>query len=161
MSARGRPHPHLVKLSKFLVYVCRHGALDWGLRADPDGWLDIDDVLSLKPSRVLERGHVVQIVEDACEGRLEIDSSGSRIRARTPQTKSVLLPYDEVIEWGLKADPDGWLDIDEVRGGETRMITMTVWALPSQKSLGWHGHVHVCDNHCLGFVSKWFRMARS
>ena len=55
---------------------------------------------------------------------LEIDSSGSRIRARTPQTKSVLLPYDEVIEWGLKADPDGWLDIDEVRGGETRMITM-------------------------------------
>ena len=74
---------------------------------------------------------------------LEIDSSGSRIRARTPQTKSVLLPYDEVIEWGLKADPDGWLDIDEVRGGETRMITMTAWALPSQKSLGWHGHDHV------------------
>ena len=58
MSARGKPHPQLVKLSKFLVYVCRHGALDWGLRADPDGWLDIDDVLSLKPSRVLERGHM-------------------------------------------------------------------------------------------------------
>ena len=82
MSARGKPHPHLVKLSKFLVYVCRHGALDWGLRADPDGWLDIDDVLSLKPYRVLERGHVHQIVEDAADGRLEIDSSGSRIRAR-------------------------------------------------------------------------------
>ena len=48
----------------------------------------------------------------------------SETLARTPQTKSVLLPYDEVIEWGLKADPDGWLDIDEVRGGETRMITM-------------------------------------
>ena len=81
MSARGRPHPHLVKLSKFLVYVCRHGATDWGIQADPDGWLAIDDVLTLKPSRVLERGHVRQIVEDACEGRLEIDSSGSRIRA--------------------------------------------------------------------------------
>ena len=28
------------------------------------------------------------------------------------------------LDWGLQADPDGWLDIDEVRGGETRMITM-------------------------------------
>ena len=82
MLARGKPHPHLVKLSNFLVYACRHGALDWGLRADPDGWLEIDDVLSLRPGRrILERGHVRQIVEDACEGRLEIDSSGSRIRA--------------------------------------------------------------------------------
>ena len=75
---------------------------------------------------------------------LEIDSSGSRIRARTPQTKSVLLPYDEVIEWGLKADPDGWLDIDEVRGGETRMITMRPCGrCRRRKGFGWHGHDHV------------------
>ena len=81
MAARRNVPSHLLKLSKFLVYVCRHGALDWGLRADPDGWLDIDDVLLLRPSRVLERGHVAQIVDMACDGRLEIDSSGSRIRA--------------------------------------------------------------------------------
>ena len=58
------------------------------------------------------------------------------LRGRCPDCQARLLPahrkpnlyccrtYDEVIEWGLKADPDGWLDIDEVRGGETRMITM-------------------------------------
>ena len=69
MSARGRPHPHLVKLSKFLVYVCRHGATSWGLQADPDGWLAIDDVHSLKPLRSAPgRAGIIQIVEDACEG---------------------------------------------------------------------------------------------
>ena len=82
MSARGRPHPHLVKLSKFLVYVCRHGATSWGLQADPDGWLAIDDVHSLKPLRSAPgRAAIIQIVEDACEGRLQIDHSGTRIRA--------------------------------------------------------------------------------
>ena len=31
MAARGNSSPYLQKLSKFLVYVCRHGSLDWGL----------------------------------------------------------------------------------------------------------------------------------
>ena len=82
MSARGRPHPHLVKLSKFLVYVCRHGATSWGLQADPDGWLAIDDVHSLKPLRSAPgRAGIIQIVEVACEGRLQLDHSGTHIRA--------------------------------------------------------------------------------
>ena len=39
MSARGRPHPHLVKLSKFLVYVCRHGATSGDFKLTPTaGW---------------------------------------------------------------------------------------------------------------------------
>ena len=73
-----------------------------------------------------------------------MDGVPTETLARTPQTKSVLLPYDEVMERGLKADPDGWLDIDEVRGGEIRMITMRPCGrCLRRKVFGWHGHDHV------------------
>ena len=72
-AARGQGH--LQKLSKFQVYVCRHGANDWGFETDPDGWVDIDAVLSLRPARSLTSGHVRQVVDRVAGER------GTAIRA--------------------------------------------------------------------------------
>ena len=119
MAAQGGVSPHLLKLAKFLVYVCRHGATDWGLRVDPDGWLDIDDVLALRPSRKLERGHVAQIVDRACDGRLEL--AGNRIRAVQGHSLAIrddslrrVTPDDDVPRWLIHGTDDAsWLKIKD------------------------------------------------
>lgn len=71
----------LQKFSKFMVYLCRHGAGDWGLEPDPDGWVDVAAVLKLRPARNLTRSHIRRVVNDYAGGRLELNEHGTAVRA--------------------------------------------------------------------------------
>ena len=92
------------KLAKFIVYVCRHGARDWNLHMDSGGWLEIDAVLTAAKARnevgsMYDRGHIVQVVERASEGRLEIDEQGTHVRALQGHSHVISDDHFQVVTW--------------------------------------------------------------
>jgi len=100
------------KLAKFIVYVCRHGARDWDLHMDSGGWLEIDEVLTASKARkeignMYERGHIVQIVQRASEGRLEIDVQGTHVRALQGHSHVITDESFQVVTWN--DDVPRWL----------------------------------------------------
>ena len=109
------------KINKFLVYVCRHGAHDCGLETDPDGWVDIDEVLRLRPARMLTSGHVRQVVGRAAGGRLEVNERGTAIRAIQVHSLHIRDDNfrratwdDEVPGWLIRGTDDAsWLKIKD------------------------------------------------
>ena len=71
----------LNRFSKFLVYLCRHGARDWGLECDDDGWLQLAGVLNLHPAYNFTTAHVTRVVNELAGNRLELSGDGQAIRA--------------------------------------------------------------------------------
>ena len=106
------------KLAKFIVYVCRHGARDWNLHMDSGGWLEIDEVLEAARARqvigrMYERGHIIHVVQEASEGRLELDAQGTHVRALqghshviTDESFQVVTRNDDVPRWLIHGTDD-------------------------------------------------------
>ncbi|CAK0837496.1 unnamed protein product [Prorocentrum cordatum] len=95
----------LQELKKFIVYICRHGAADWGLQWDKDGWFDCNDILGLQPLRDRKwTDHDLQAaVQNDQKGRLQLEdlpSGASRVRAAQGHTLPVSDDsYEQVTSW--------------------------------------------------------------
>ena len=72
-------------LSKFVCYLCRHGAAKHGLAMDGDGWLEVLDVLDVLQTterfREKRRHDLLRLVKDSAGGRLELSGNEHWIRA--------------------------------------------------------------------------------
>ncbi|WP_427452819.1 RNA 2'-phosphotransferase [Litorimonas sp. WD9-15] len=86
-------------ISKHLSYILRHKPDAIGLTLDPQGWADIDELISKSPKR-LTRDLISEIVENNDKQRFIISEECSRIRANQGHSIS--------IDLGLKptAPPD-------------------------------------------------------
>ena len=79
---------------------------------DSGGWLEIDAVLTASKARgelgrMYERGHIIQIVERASEGRLEIDEQGTHVRALQGHSHVITDESFQVVTWN--DDVPRWL----------------------------------------------------
>lgn len=111
----------LRKLSKFLVYLCRHGASNWEVDCDMDGWLQVADVLKLRPILGFRPADVTRVVNDVAGNRLELNINRTAIRA--VQGHSLPIRDDGYVRVTLDDDtPEllvhgtndaGWLSIQE------------------------------------------------
>ena len=111
----------LRKLSKFLVYLCRHGASNWEVDCDMDGWLQVADVLKLRPILGFRPADVTRVVNDFAGNRLELNINRTAIRA--VQGHSLPIRDDGYVRVTLDDDtPEllvhgtndaGWLSIQE------------------------------------------------
>jgi putative RNA 2'-phosphotransferase len=73
----------LVKISKFLSLVLRHRPQRIGLELDPQGWADLDALITRARDAgvVLNRELVLEVVEKNDKGRFVLSEDGGRIRA--------------------------------------------------------------------------------
>ncbi len=67
-------------ISKFLSYVLRHDPQSIGLRLDPQGWADIDELL-IRAGRPLTQEQILRVVATNDKQRFALSPDGSRIRA--------------------------------------------------------------------------------
>ena len=70
------------KQSKFLAFLLRHGAAEFGLELDAQGWASVDDIIGImqKKKPGFNSDDLKYIVETDSKGRFEIKHN--RIRAR-------------------------------------------------------------------------------
>lgn len=73
----------LTKISKFLSFVLRHHPESIGMKLDPGGWLDVDELIKNANAngRSITLAQVHEIVTSGEEKRFELSDDGQRIRA--------------------------------------------------------------------------------
>ena len=73
----------LVRTSKFLSYVLRHEPESLGLSLDPQGWVQIEDLVQAarRRGRFLDRPLLEQVVQQDEQTRFSFSEDGTRIRA--------------------------------------------------------------------------------
>lgn len=74
---------NLIKTSKFLSLVLRHDPGRIGLVLDPEGWAEVDDLLSKldKAGKSLTREQLGELVATNSKQRFRLSDDGDRIRA--------------------------------------------------------------------------------
>jgi len=83
-------------ISKHLSYILRHKPEAIGLTLDPQGWANVDDLISKSP-KGLSRSKIINAVESNDKQRFILSEDGSRIRANQGHSIS--------IDLGLKPAP--------------------------------------------------------
>lgn len=73
----------LTKTSKFLSYVLRHKPESLSLSLDPQGWVNVDELVraARRHGRSLDRRHLEQVVRQDQKTRFSFSEDGTRIRA--------------------------------------------------------------------------------
>jgi putative RNA 2'-phosphotransferase len=74
---------NLTKLSKFLSLVLRHDPNKIGLELDPEGWAEVDDLLSClgRAGRITSREELDQVVAENNKQRFRFSDDGQFLRA--------------------------------------------------------------------------------
>jgi putative RNA 2'-phosphotransferase len=82
--------------SKFLSYVLRHAPDSIGLTLDPNGWVDVEELLARARAagQALDRATVDEVVATSDKKRFTISADGTRIRAAQGHSVSVDLGLD-------------------------------------------------------------------
>lgn len=88
----------LEKTSKFLSFVLRHKPEAIGLELDPNGWVDLAELIEKASSEIsLDRGLIQQVVATSDKQRFALSEDGERIRANQGHSVKVdleLTPKD-------------------------------------------------------------------
>lgn len=73
----------LVRLSKFMSLVLRHNPGKIGITLDPQGWVEIDELLAAanRSGTALDRATLLRVVAENDKQRFAISEDGRRIRA--------------------------------------------------------------------------------
>ena len=75
-------------ISKHLSYILRHKPQAIGLTLDPQGWANVDDLISKSP-KGLSREKIVAVVESNDKQRFILSKDGARIRANQGHSISI------------------------------------------------------------------------
>lgn len=88
-----------VRLSKALSFVLRHGATKLGLQLGADGFLYVDEILSLPQYRAYTQGDVLRVVENSNKQRFAVRShpADGRLQIRANQGHSLQVEDLELI----------------------------------------------------------------
>lgn len=89
----------LVRLSKFMSLVLRHDPGAIGITLDPQGWVEVDDLLAAagRAGTALDRETLLRIVAESDKQRFALSEDGRRIRANQGHSVEVdlaLAPLD-------------------------------------------------------------------
>jgi putative RNA 2'-phosphotransferase len=86
------------EISKFLSYVLRHDPASIGLMLDPQGWVDVNDLLAraTKSGRGLDRTTLHRVVAENDKKRFTLSEDGDRIRAAQGHSVKVELGLSPV-----------------------------------------------------------------
>lgn len=86
-----------VRLSKMLSLWLRHQPEAAGLRLDPQGWTDVDDVLTAIGRAGVECDWqtLLRVVEESDKQRFELSADAARIRARQGHSVTVDLDWPQ------------------------------------------------------------------
>jgi putative RNA 2'-phosphotransferase len=73
----------LTKISKYLTFVLRHEPQSIGMKLDPDGWLDIDELIknANASGKSITKEQLHQVVAENDAQRYELSEDSLRIRA--------------------------------------------------------------------------------
>lgn len=87
--------PRQIKISKYLSFVLRHDPAAGGVILDPDGWVEIHELLAGLSGKDLtfEREELLEVVAANDKQRFALSEDGSRIRASQGHSVSVALGY--------------------------------------------------------------------
>lgn len=85
------------RLSKFLSLVLRHRPDEYGLRMDPQGWVDLEDLIDVLAAEDILGENAEETVEELVEGseRRRFQIRDGRIRALYGHSSRVKLGYPE------------------------------------------------------------------
>jgi putative RNA 2'-phosphotransferase len=85
------------RLSKFLSLVLRHRPDEYGLRMDPQGWVDFEDLIDVLAAEDILGENAEETVEELVEGseRRRFEIRDGRIRALYGHSSRVTLDYPE------------------------------------------------------------------
>ena len=101
--AASQGSPDLVKSSKALSWLLRHGAAKEGLTISSEGWVKVDDILKKKSFKTLDKSFIEKIVNNCPKKRfaLKVENEALYIRANQGHTMTDINPDLETI-----TDPD-------------------------------------------------------
>lgn len=73
----------LTKISKYLSFILRHNPDAIGMRLDPEGWLNIDQLIANANAagKSMKRDQIHEVVASNDEKRFSLSDDGLRIRA--------------------------------------------------------------------------------
>jgi 2'-phosphotransferase len=131
----------VVRVSKTLSYLLRHGAVKEGLPMDPGGWVPVEKLMQHPQLRHLTLATLEEVVATNSKKRFELDRSGTarsdtgagwRIRAAQGHT----LPLDDAQLLTPITSPDGF---DVVVHG----TTLSAWASIQKNGLNRMARQHI------------------
>lgn len=71
----------LHRASRWLAYVLRHAPHEYGLHMDSEGWVDVQQLISVDSGYCLTHDVVTRIVEEDDKQRYQLNDTGTMIRA--------------------------------------------------------------------------------
>ena len=73
----------LTKISKYLSFILRHNPDAIGMRLDPEGWLNIDQLIAsaTEAGKSMKLAQIHEVVALSDEQRFSLSDDGLRIRA--------------------------------------------------------------------------------
>ncbi len=73
----------LTKISKFLSFILRHHPESIGVKLDPEGWLNIDELVKNANAngKSMTLAQLHEVVANSEEMRFDLSDDGQRIRA--------------------------------------------------------------------------------
>ena len=111
-------HQRRVKVSKYLAKHLRHRPERLGLRLDPGGWVDVDELLAAcrRASFSLSRDELAEVVERNDKRRFSLDDTGSRIRANQGHSLVIDLQLEAVVPPPLLYHGTGQPTVERILG---------------------------------------------
>lgn len=108
----------LVKVSKYLTKHLRHRPERLGLRLDPGGWVDVDELLDAcrRAQFSLSRDELAEVVERNDKRRFSLDDTGSRIRANQRHNLAIDLQLEAEVPPPLLYHGTWRLTVERVLG---------------------------------------------
>lgn len=90
----------LVRKSKKLSWLLRHGANEAGVEIDASGWVKVSDALRVTS---ISRDDLDTVIEENNKKRFELDEHGTRIRARQGHSLDIDLEKDWTVFEGTES----------------------------------------------------------
>jgi len=84
-----RPEDPLVKMSKKLSWILRHGAVKEGIPITSDGWVKLTDIFAMKQFQGLTMEKLRMIVDGNDKKRFELIEDGDESTIRAVQGHSI------------------------------------------------------------------------
>jgi putative RNA 2'-phosphotransferase len=84
----------ITKLSKYLSYHLRHAPEELGLTLQPEGWVNVADLLKAKGKYTMTRAELDEVVATSDKKRFGFDATGEKIRANQGHSVAVDLKLE-------------------------------------------------------------------
>ena len=136
----------LVRVSKSLSWLLRHGAGEAGVSMDREGYVPVSEVLGLKQFKDVSLGDLLCVVENNSKKRFEVAGEGAALRVRASQGHSRQVA--DRIDHAALLTP---ITPDRVPSACVHGTYMHAWAAIQREGLKRMGRQHI---HCTDSLTR-------